>query len=225
MTAAGPVTLHVWRVRPRDVPQAVVFARRAATTVRRGGGFAKVLGTSSAAFVPTAATVTRWALLTCGADVAATDTRWLSRAPEAARLSLRLLSSRGSWDRRAPFGAVGDEAYDDSRWNGPVVALTRATLRASRAYRFYRSVPAVARSLQVAPGCRLAFGVGEAPLLRQGTVSLWDSRAAMREFAYTTAPHVQVIRATPAQRWYAEELFAHFALVDATGTVDGRSVA
>jgi hypothetical protein len=134
---------------------------------------------------------------------------------------MRPLWSRGAWDGAQPFGD-GDTGEN---WAGPVVALTRATLRARRAFRFYRAIPSIARDVSAATGLRLAFGIGEAPLLRQGTVSIWDSAAAMRAFAHRTAAHTAAIRATPRQQWYAEEMFTRFALLSAAGTLDGRSVA
>ena len=49
------VTLHVWRVRPRDVPAALMTSRVTARRLRRHRDvtFAKVLGTATDAFVPT----------------------------------------------------------------------------------------------------------------------------------------------------------------------------
>jgi heme-degrading monooxygenase HmoA len=74
-------------------------------------------------------------------------------------------------------------------------------------------------------GCRVAFGIGEAPVVRQGTVSIWESAEAMKAFAYRSPQHAAVVAATPEQNWYAEELFTRFALLDATGTIDGTAVA
>ena len=55
----------------------------------------------------------------------------------------------------------------------------------------------------------------------QGTFSVWDSPAAVRSFAGQGA-HREVVRRTPEARWYAEELFARFAVVRSEGTLDGR---
>ena len=74
-------------------------------------------------------------------------------------------------------------------------------------------------------GWRIAFGIGEAPLLRQGTISVWSSAEAMKTFAYRSPQHAAAVAATPEQNWYAEELFTRFALLDATGTIDGMAVA
>jgi hypothetical protein len=223
--AIGPtVTLQVWRVPARQVPAAVVAARATLRRLRRRSdvSFVKVLGTASSAFVPTAATPRRWAALTCWRDrPEPVEPWWEEHADEQASLAMRALSSRGTWDGHAPF-AVADAAGPE--WNGAVVALTRSTVRLRRAARFYRAVPPVAAELRAATGCRAAFGIGEAPVLRQGTVSIWDGADAMTDFAYRSPRHRAVVRATPDERWYAEELFTRFALVAAAGSIDGRSM-
>jgi len=223
-TAPAPaaVTLQVWRVPARRVPSAVVASQLTVRSLRGRNdvSFAKVLGTASAAFLPTAITPRRWATLACWRQQPAKLVTWFDRhADERASLTLRPLSSRGHWDRREPFGtpAADVTAPDDV----PILVLTRSTLRLTRARRFYRAIPPIAEELQKATGCRVAFGIGEAPLRRQGTVSLWTSAAAMTAFAYGAPHHRAAITDTPGERWYAEELFTRFAVVEATGSIDG----
>jgi hypothetical protein len=72
------------------------------------------------------------------------------------------------------------------------------------------------------PGLRLAVGIGEAPVGLQGTFSLWESARALRGFAYGGDAHREVVARTATERWYAEELFARFAVEGAEGSVDGR---
>jgi hypothetical protein len=219
---SGPaVTLQVWQVPARDVAAAVVAGRVAARRLRRSRAvrFVKLLGTASTRFVPTAATPRRWAVLTCWAGAAepATFGWWDEHADDSVLLSLRTLTARGTWDGRAPF-----VPEPEPRWSGRVVALTRATLRPSRAARFYRAVSPVAAELRAAAGCRAAFGVGEAPVLRQGTVSVWETADHMRAFAYGSPRHSEAVRATAHVRWYAEEMFATFALLDVEGSLDAQ---
>ena len=216
------VTLQVWRVPARRVPRAVVASQLTVHRLRRRRdvSFAKVLGTASTAFLPTGITPRRWATLICWRRPPAEIDTWFDRnAEERASLSLRLLSSRGQWDSKEPFGAPppGSSSGDDRQ----VLVLTRSTLRLTRAHRFYRAIPPVALELRQADGCRVAFGIGEAPLRRQGTVSLWSSAQAMTAFAYGAPHHRAAIDATPGARWYAEELFSRFAVVEATGSIDG----
>lgn len=99
--------------------------------------------------------------------------------------------------------------------------MTRARLVARRAVRFWRAVPPVSADLHRAPGLRLALGIGEAPIGLQGTFSVWDSASALTGFAYSRPAHAAVVRATASHGWYAEELFARFALLSSRGTLAG----
>jgi hypothetical protein len=172
--------------------------------------------------------------------------RWRRLAEETWRVELRPLSARGRWSGQEPFGRpaggtaagpadrgspgstgggpLGDPTGGPAggRWGGPVAAVTRARLRPSRARSFWRAVPAVSADLAAQPGLRLAVGIGEAPMGLQGTFSVWESAAALRRFAYAGTAHSAVIARTSPERWYAEELFARFAVEAADGTVDGR---
>jgi hypothetical protein len=190
--------------------------------------FAKLLGTGSGrTFTPRDADPHRWGLLAVWDDDAAAGAfgegpvvrGWQRIADEQWTARLRPLSAHGRWSRREPFGRPAP-----ARWTGPVAAITRARLAPRRALTFWRAVPPVSADLRCSPGLRLALGVGEAPIGLQGTFSVWDSAAALNAFAYDRAPHAAVIRRTAEQRWYAEELFARFALLSADGTVDGREV-
>ena len=98
-----------------------------------------------------------------------------------------------------------------------MLALTRARLRPRRAVTFWRAVPPVAAALRHAPGLLARFGVGEAPLGWQGTISVWRNTADLVDFAYRHPEHHAAIMRTAAERWYAEELFARFEVRDVLG--------
>jgi hypothetical protein len=131
---------------------------------------------------------------------------------------LRPLSSRGRWSRQEPFGRPTPEP-----WDGPVAAITRARLVLRRALGFWRAVPAVSADLHRSPGVLMALGIGEAPLGLQGTFSAWASAESLNAFAYQRAPHAAVIPRTAREGWYAEELFARFAILSAAGTLRGAN--
>ncbi|MEP6695536.1 MAG: hypothetical protein ABJA34_01520 [Pseudonocardiales bacterium] len=229
MTDSRPalVTLHVWRVPPWRVPSALARVATDRRRVRRMPGlrFAKLVGTGSGAtFTVRDSEPTRWALLCAwaGRDCAAafeesaTAARWHRIAAERWRGDLVPLTSRGRWSGREPFGRP--EAI---RWAGPVAALTRARLVPRRALAFWRAVPPVSADLRRAGGLRASLGIGELPIGLQGTFSVWDSAADLRRFAYGSPAHVEAIRRTAQVQWYAEELFATFAVVGSSGTLSG----
>jgi hypothetical protein len=84
-------------------------------------------------------------------------------------------------------------------------------------------VPPVSADLHRVPGLRLAVGIGEAPVGLQGTFSLWQDGASLVDFAHRRHPHADVVRRTPVEGWYAEELFARFGVLSAEGTFEGRA--
>jgi hypothetical protein len=143
---------------------------------------------------------------------------WARVAEERLRVTLRPLASRGEWSRRRPFGEPVPTRHD-----GPVAALTRARITARRSATFWRSVPPVSADLHRSAGLRMAVGIGEAPVGLQGTFSLWDSAGSLTDFAHRRAPHQEVVRRTAELGWYAEELFARFAVLDVEGTFAGRT--
>ena len=89
---------------------------------------------------------------------------------------------------------------------------------------FWRHAPAAQRSLLAAPGCALAVGLGEAPLLRQATFSLWDSAAAMDAYARTGA-HLDAIRAAWKHQFFSESMFVRFVPLQLQGQWKGRRFA
>jgi len=222
------VTLHLWRVPPAAVPSALFRMGLDRLRVRRVPGlrFAKLLGTGDGrTFTVRDADPTRWGLLSTwasGGEAAAFEHSavargWAAIATETWRVDLRPLASRGRWSRREPFGDPRP-----TRHSGPVAAVTRARLRPTHAAGFWRAVPPVSADLQAAPGLRAAIGIGEAPIGLQGTFSLWSSTDALTGFASRGAPHQAVVRRTGPERWYVEELFARFAVLGSSGTLDGR---
>jgi hypothetical protein len=190
-----------------------------------GVSFAKLLGTGrDLRFGPADADPTRWLAIIAWDDPAAAagfdgspvGRAWDAIASARCRLALRPVASRGAWAGRAPFETVHQKAVHQKA-DGPVVVLTRARLRARQASAFWRTIPAVAATLPGSPGLLAAFGIGEAPLGWQGTVSLWQGTAGLVGFAYRQPEHQAAIAATGRRRWYAEELFTRFAVLDVDG--------
>ena len=225
--SAPVVTLHLWGVPSRAVPRAVLHmgADRRPLRATPGLRFGKLLGTGSGrTFTARDADPRRWGLLGVWDDAAAAEAfsagpvpeRWRRFADEEWVARLEPLATRGLWSGREPFGAPAPRP-----WDGPIAAITRARLVLRRAVRFWSAVPPVSADLHRSPGLRLAVGIGEAPIGLQGTFSVWDSTSALNEFAYRGAPHAAVVARTATEGWYAEELFARFAVRSTTGTLRG----
>lgn len=136
-------------------------------------------------------------------------------AREFFSVRLRPFASRGSW-------AGGTLTPDvPAPPSGPVAALTRASIRPVKAKEFWSMAPAAQASLAQAPGCRLAAGLGEAPLVRQATFSIWDDAAAMDAYARSGA-HLAAIRASMQRHFFSESMFVRFLAEDARGVYQGR---
>ena len=132
----------------------------------------------------------------------------------------RLLPTKahGKWSGDNLF-----EEFVEPQQNTPVAVLTRASIRLNRLQRFWSQVPATSRELEKANGLIASIGIGEAPFVRQATFSLWESESEMRQFAYQSPIHREVVRRTRTENWYREELFARFVPVAAEGKWNGRN--
>jgi hypothetical protein len=207
-----PVSLHVWRVPRRRIGAAFLRMARDPRRVRAlpGVTFAKFLGTGTGvSFGPLDADLTRYAAVIVSRDPIPLP-EW-DFAASSAVVSLDPLHSVGTWAGQTPFPTVPDKP------DGMILAITRARLRPSRALTFWQAIPPVVAAFDRAPGVLARFGIGEAPIGWQGTVSVWRGAAELREFAYRQPEHRAVIDRTPTDKWYAEDLFARFAVREITG--------
>ena len=137
-------------------------------------------------------------------DASPVTAAYRAHARECLAARLRATSSRGSW------GGMGMAASATADPTAPMAALTRGSIRARRALAFWRHSPASEAGLAAAVGCRLAVGLGEAPLLRQATFSLWDDSAAMEGYARSGA-HRDAARAAQAEGHFRESMFVRLA--------------
>jgi hypothetical protein len=177
-----------------------------------------------------------------GSEIAA---RWRGLASEAWHVRLEPVRSHGAWGGVNPLvagsgspgdgegarvggtGDTGDVAgaalsRSDPAVAGPVAILTRAAIRPLALARFYRAIDPPAADLLRQPELIESVGVGEWPLARQATFSLWQSLEGARRYAYGRPDHREVVRRTRAERWYSEELFARFRPYGSEGTWNGR---
>jgi hypothetical protein len=214
------VVLDVWTVPTSAIARALWRMARDPRQLNGIPGltFHKSLGTGAGrTFTAGDADLRQWALLTCWtADPVAmspTVRRWQAISQAHTRFTLAPISSHGQWSGVTPF--TPDSGL--TRHSGPVAAITRARVRARQWRRFQRAVPPVAHSLTDQAGLLYRIGIGEAPIGLQGTFSVWQDARALREFAYGLPEHLAVIQQTQQTGWYAEELFARFAVLDVAG--------
>lgn len=144
---------------------------------------------------------------------------YAARAEEHFALTLLACSARGAWGGQSMAAVVPAPAAGQ-----PVAALTRAAIRPSRLAAFWRHSPPAEHELQSAPGCRLAVGLGEAPLVRQATFSLWQDTAAMDDYARHGA-HQRAIQASYQGGYFSEWMFVRFVPVQLRGSWRGRVLA
>ncbi len=146
--------------------------------------------------------------------------RWRGRAVESATVYLAPLSARGAWSGANPF-APDPQPQTGA---GPLAVLTRASVKPSRALRFWRRVPDIQAVIGANPDVRFKIGIGEVPLLHQVTFSIWPDAASMARFARGDGPHARAIKAVRAEGWFRDELYARFRVLGVDGQWNGRAL-
>ena len=189
-----------------------------------GLGLAKVLGSGAGGGFGASPSGTHQGLFLVFEDEAAAQ-RFVAGSPllaayrahsrEMCVAVLRACSSKGTWSGAAMLPTATPPV------DGPIAALTRASVRPQRAWSFWRLSPPAERGLAAAPGCLLAAGLGEAPLLRQATFSLWTDARAMDAYARSGA-HQDAIRAAYTGSYFSESMFVRFVPLSITGSWQGR---
>lgn len=144
--------------------------------------------------------------------------KWRRRAQESWTVFLDPVSARGAWTGVNPFLPDPPASTAD----GPLAVLTRATVKPSRALRFWDRVPDISAVIGQDPNVAFKIGIGEVPLLHQVTFSVWPDAASMAAFARGDGPHGQAIRAVRDGNWFQEELYARFRLAGSMGSWGGR---
>jgi len=216
------VLVYFWKINLRSLPIAILHMALDRITLKQNKKvtFFKSLGSGKGeTFTPKDADAKRWGLLVV-IDLAEVDafdaspliSNWRKISTAEYRAVLQPISSHGLWSKRKPF-----DENQISNWQGPIAAITRARIKWAMNQKFWRAVPPVTVSLKSSPGLLSAIGIGEAPIGLQGTFSRWESGAALRIFAYQGQAHIAAIQATKDLDWYAEELFARFAIIEEHG--------
>jgi heme-degrading monooxygenase HmoA len=222
-------SFHLVRAQPGAARAARALAHLATDRPRlarvEGLEFHRLLGTGAGARTDLSVDPRRTAVFAVWADEAALDRflassviaqRWAD-AEEAYTVRLRGLGAHGTWGGHDVLAGLVPGSP-----GGPIAVLTRASVRLARWPRFHRAARGLSAPAAGADGLLAVVGVGEAPVVRQATFSLWRSAGAVAAFARALPEHVAVVRRTRAEGWYGEELFARFEPYASSGSWGGR---
>lgn len=223
------VSLTIIRYRKAMIPFALLAMaiHRLPLALQKGCTFWKLLGSGRNGTFDLHPDWQQWGLLAVWNDRETFDkfdkrgflAKWWDKlAIERWTVLLEPLQSHGKWDGKTPFDNLNVTEY-----TGIIAVLTRATIRFDRLKAFWGNVDSVANIMASAPGYITSFGVGEAPVYRQATFSIWRSVADVKAFAYASKEHAEVIKKTRDENWYSEELFARFKPIASFGTINGKN--
>ena len=222
------VSLTIVRYRRLCIPLALLAMalHRLPMLFQKGCTFYKLLGSGRNGTFDLQPDWQQWGLLACWATKEDFDNFyrrsfvaawWRLLGREKWTILCHPLQSHGKWDGKEPFDNSNIKDY-----TGPIVVLTRATIRISRLKNFWSHVDEVANLMANASGYITSFGIGEAPVYRQATFSIWQSLDDVKAFAYTSREHAEVIKLTRSENWYSEELFARFRPIESFGSLHGK---
>lgn len=187
----------------------------------------RVLGTGKGRSTAPGAQLTRTALFCVfqsevGADEFTSRVMHRRGTHESWHVKMRGAGGHGAWrGHEIPrMLSVGGAASPVA--GAPVAMITRADVRASAWRAFARDAEIVDEELHSSDGLLSVVGIGEAPILRLGTFSLWRDLESMKAFARNRPEHTRVVARTRNERWYGEEMFARFTPYWSAGSWDGN---
>jgi hypothetical protein len=225
------VALTITKFRGLTIPFAFIgmAVLRLPLWLNKSCKFWKLMGSGKNAQVDLAPDYKHWAVLTTWDNRKDCDDfyadsfviKWLRFfGVESFTILLNPLSSHGLWSKVEPFKT---ESLNKNHI-GKVAVITRAAIKFNKLKEFRCNVKRAADAMRTAPGFILSVGIGENPFFDQATFSIWTDTESMKSYAYKSVDHSDVIKLTRERKWYKEELFARFAIVDSWGTLNGVSI-
>lgn len=137
--------------------------------------------------------------------------KWLKTSKAKIRfIHLEPYAGHGTWNKKS----FVNQRKSHETPAGKIAVLTRATIRFSKLIAFWKAVPSTSFQLDQQPGFIFSVGVGEVPLKKQATFSIWESEEAMKSYAYKMRAHQEVIKRTRSEQWYSEEMFLRFEVLE-----------
>jgi len=138
-------------------------------------------------------------------------------ADELFTVKLQAYSVKGKWSGHQLTEVIPTPS------SGPIASLTRASIKPLKTYSFWTKAPPAEIDLHETQGCIISAGVGEAPILRQATFTIWESQAAMDAYARSGA-HLKAIKAAMQGQYFSESMFVRFQPFDAVGSWKGKTL-
>lgn len=225
------VALTITKFRSFTIPFAFLgmVVLRFPLWLNRKCGFWKLMGSGKNAQVDLAPDFKHWAVLTTWDNKTDADQFYHKSFPikwfrffgnEEFTILLNPLSSHGLWSGKEPFKYNKKTDMPGNK----IAVITRAAIRFNRLKEFRSNISRAAEEMRKAEGFILSAGVGENPFLDQATFSVWESADHMKNYAYKSFNHADVIKLTRSRNWYSEELFARFEVLESWGSLNGFSL-
>ena len=132
---------------------------------------------------------------------------------------LEPLRAHGAWPGLPPDLHRGRT----TEYRGPSVVLTLGRLRLSQARRFLRTSAPAERAAIASPGLVWGTALARPPFV--ATCSLWESTAALSDYAYgrSAEPHPQAIAADRGDGFHRRSAFVRFRPLEVGGSLSGRN--
>lgn len=110
-----------------------------------------------------------------------------------------------------------------TEYSGPSVVLTLGRLRLSQARRFLRTSEGAERAATESPGLVWGTALARPPFV--ATCSLWESTAALSDYAYggSADPHPEAIAADRDDGFHRRSAFVRFRPLEVGGSLSGRN--
>lgn len=191
--------------------------------------FWKLMGSGKDAQVDLAPDFKHWAILTTWEHKEDCEQFYKASFPlkwfryfgyEEFTILLKPLSSHGLWSGNKPF--IIDKNFENP--SERIAVITRAAINFGKVKEFRQNIKRAAQAMRISPGYILSLGVGENPFFDQATFSIWENSDLMKNYAYKSFDHSDVIKLTRERKWYSEELFARFAIIESSGTLNGIDI-
>jgi heme-degrading monooxygenase HmoA len=147
--------------------------------------------------------------------------RYQEMSSEQWTIFMKPIQTKGLWSGGNPF----IPSLDLDANNSLIAVITRATIKPTKLFKFWRFVPISQRPIQ--RGCSgliYTKGVGEVPIFQMATFSVWENLDSLKQYAYNSLEHREAVKKTHQLDWYKEEMFTRFQPFKTLGIWEGKDL-